>query len=154
MKESNKISVEVFILTGEWGDYNSRNILKFIGTSDKLGAVEISITNNKPVFFIDNTFVLDSSTKNCLRKETHLKNFNHQPVDAIYLNTQKELRDLTDKIHQSDITTYESDVDPLRRFLMEKSINSQMLVSGLADKKESITKFINPNIKQIGRAHV
>ena len=147
MKESNKISVEVFLLTGEWSDYGSKNILKFIGTSDELGAVEILITNNKPVFFVNKTSVLGELKKNYLRKETKLKNFNHQPVDALYFNTQKELRDLTDLIHQSDNTTYESDVDPSRRFLMEKSINSQMLVSGFADKKGSITKFINPNIK-------
>ena len=147
MKESNKISAEVLLLTGEWSDYTRKNILKFIGTSDELGAVEISITNNKPIFFVDKTSVLDELKKNCLRKETHLKNFNHQPVDALYLNTQKELRDLTDTIHQADVTTYESDVDPLRRFLMEKSINSQMLVSGISDKKGSITRFINPTIK-------
>ena len=147
MKESNKISAEVFILTGEWSDYSGKNILKFIGTSDELGAVEISIKNNKPVFFIDNTYILNPLIKNCLRKETHLKNFNHQPVDALYFNTQKESRDFTDTIHQSDVTTYESDVDPLRRFLMEKSINSQMLVSGIAEKKGSITRFRNPTIK-------
>ena len=50
-------------------------------------------------------------------------------------------------LHQSDVTTYESDVDPLRRFLMEKSINSQMLVTGVADKKGSITRFTNPTIE-------
>ena len=147
MKESNKISTEVLLLTGEWSDYTRKNILKFIGTSDELGAVEISITNNKPVFFVDKTSVLDELKKNYLRKETKLKNFNHQPVDALYFNTQKELRDLTDTIHQADVTTYESDVDPLRRYLMEKSINSQMLVSGIADKKGFITKFINPTVK-------
>ena len=147
MKENKKISTIVFLLTGEWSDYSGKNILKFIGTSDELGPVEILITNNKPVFFVDKTSVLDELKKNYLRKETKLTNFYHHQVDALYFNTQKELRDLTDIIHQSDITTYESDVDPLRRFLMEKSINSQMLVSGVAEKKGSITRFTNPAIE-------
>ena len=147
MKENKKISTDVFLLTGEWSDYSGKNILKFIGTSDELGPVEILITNNKPVFFVDKTSVWDELKKNYLRKETKLTNFYHQQVDALYFNTQKELRDLTDIIHQSDITTYESDVDPLRRFLMEKSINSQMLVSGVAEKKGSITRFTNPAIE-------
>ena len=147
MKENKKISTIVFLLTGEWSDYSGKNILKFIGTSDELGPVEILITNNKPVFFVDKTSVWDELKKNYLRKETKLTNFYHQQVDALYFNTQKELRDLTDIIHQSDITTYESDVDPLRRFLMEKSINSQMLVSGVAEKKGSITRFTNPAIE-------
>ena len=30
---------------------------------------------------------------------------------------------------------------------MEKSINAQMRITGLSEKKDSITKFINPTIK-------
>jgi len=147
MNENQEISADVFILTGEWLDYNGKNILKLIGTSDEIGPVEILITNNKPVFFIENTAILNPLQKNFLRKETKLKNFNHQPVDAVYLNTQKELVVLADSLSQSDIKTFESDVDPLRRYLMEKGINSQLKVTGNAEQKNSLTKFINPVIE-------
>ena len=149
MKENKKISTDVFLLTGEWSDYSGKNILKFIGTSDELGPVEISITNNKPVFFVERSAILDPLSKTYLRKETKLKNFNHQPVDALYFNTPKALSVLADTLHQSNITTYESDVDSLRRFLMEKSINSQMKITGVAESKNSITKFINPVIEPV-----
>ena len=149
MKEINKISTDVFLLTGEWSDYSGKNILKFVGTSDELGAVEISITNNKPVFFVERSAILDPLSKTYLRKETKLNNFNHQPVDALYFSTQKALGVLADTLHQSAIKTYESDVDSLRRFLMEKSINSQMKITGVAESKNSITKFINPVIEPI-----
>jgi len=147
MKENNKISATVFLLTGEWSDYSGKNILKFIGTSDELGAVEIIVTNNKPVFFIERSAIINPLNKSYLRKETKLKNFNHQPVDALYFNTKKELTSAVEDLNQTNATTYESDVDPLRRFLMEKSINSQMLVSGVAEEKDSITKFTNPVIE-------
>lgn len=147
MKENNKISATVFLLTGEWSDYSGKNILKFIGTSDELGAVEIIVTNNKPVFFIERSAIINPLNKSYLRKETKLKNFNHQPVDALYFNTKKELTSAVEDLNQTNTTTYESDVDPLRRFLMEKSINSQMLVSGVAEEKDSITKFTNPVIE-------
>lgn len=147
MIENQEISADVFILTGEWLDYNGKNILKLIGTSDEIGPVEILITNNKPVFFIENTAILNPLQKNFLRKETKLKNFNHQPVDAVYLNTQKELVVLADSLSQSDIKTFESDVDPLRRYLMEKGINSQLKVTGNAEQKNSLTRFINPVIE-------
>ena len=147
MNENQEISVDVFILTGEWLDYNGKNILKLIGTSDEIGPVEILITNNKPVFFIENTAILNPLQKNFLRKETKLKNFNHQPVDAVYLNTQKELVVLADSLSQSNIKTFESDVDPLRRYLMEKGINSQLKVTGNAEQKNSLTRFINPVIE-------
>jgi|WetSurMetagenome_2_1015567.scaffolds.fasta_scaffold06606_4 DNA polymerase II len=149
MKESKKISTGVFLLTGEWSDYSGKNILKFIGTSNELGPVEISITNNKPVFFVERSTILDPLSKTYLRKETKLKNFNHQPVDALYFNTPKALSVLADTLHQSNITTYESDVDSLRRFLMEKSLNSQMKITGVAESKGSITKFTNPVIEPV-----
>ena len=146
-KNTDKISTDVFLLTGEWSDYTGQNILKFIGTSEAFGAVEILISNNKPVFFVENKSLINPLLKNHLRKETKLKNFDHQPVDAIYLNTQKELITLADTLHLSEIKTFESDVDPLRRFLMEKNINSQLRITGIADQKKSITKFSNPTIE-------
>jgi len=146
-KNIDKISTDVFLLTGEWSYYTGQNILKFIGTSEELGSVEILISNNKPVFFVENKSIINPLLKNYLRKETKLKNFNHQPVDAIYLNTQKELISLADSLHQSEIKTFESDVDPLRRFLMEKNINSQLRITGITDQKNSITKFSNPTIE-------
>lgn len=147
MNENLEISIDVFILTGEWLDYNGKNILKLIGTSDEVGPVEILITNNKPVFFVEHTAILNPLQKNFLRKETKLKNFNHQPVDAVYLNTQKELVVLADSLSQSDIKTFESDIDPLRRYLMEKGINSQLKVTGSAEQRNSLTRFINPVIE-------
>lgn len=147
MKEDNKITAAVFLLTGEWSDYSGKNILKFIGTSDELGAVEIIVTNNKPVFFIERSAIINPLNKSYLRKETTLKNFNHQLVDALYFNTKKELTSAVEGLNQTDVTTYESDVDPLRRFLMEKSINSQMEITGVAEQKDSITKFVNPIIE-------
>ena len=146
MKTENKISTDVFLLTGEWSDYSGKNVLKFIGTSDELGPVEIIVTNNKPVFFVEKEAVFNPLIKTYLRKETRLKNFNNQPVDALYFNTQKALTVFAETIQQSNQTTYESDIDPLRRFLMEKSINSQMKITGIPEQKNSIVRFTNPNI--------
>ena len=147
MKSANKISLDVFLLTGEWSDYSGKNVLKFIGTSDQLGSVEIIVTNNKPVFFVEKDVVLSPLTKNYLRKETKLKNFNRNPVDALYFNSQKALSVFAETIRESNETTYESDIDPLRRFLMEKSINTQMKINGVPEQQKSIVRFTNPTIK-------
>ncbi len=143
----NNASVNIFILTGEWFDLQGKNILKLIGTCKEFGAVEILITTNKPVFFIEKNATPNPLIKTYLRKETRLKNFNHQPVDALYFNTQKNLNVFADVLHQSNITTYEVDVDPLKRFLMEKSINAQIKVTGNYEKQNSIIRFVNPSIE-------
>ena len=146
INSTKKISTDVFLLTGEWSDYSGKNVLKFIGTSSELGAVEIIVTNNKPVFFVEQGATLNPLAKNYLRKETKLKNFNNQPVDALYFNTQKALTTFAENCQQSNLKTYESDLDPLRRFLMEKSINSQMKITGVAEQRNSIVRFTNPTI--------
>ena len=146
-KNTDKISTDVFIITGDWSDFNGKNTLRLFGSSNEMGTVEIVVTNNKPVFFIENSSELNSKQNNFLRKQTKLKNFDHQPVDAVYFNTQKELIASTELVHQSGIKTYESDIDPLRRFLMEKNLNSQLKVTGTAEKINSFFRFTNPVIE-------
>ncbi len=149
MKAENQISTNVFLLTGEWSDYKDKNVLRFIGASNEIGTVEVIITNNKPVFFVESEEELNFITKTFLRKKTPLKNYNFNSVDALYFNEQKRLTELSDELDKLGKATFESDIDPLRRFLMEKSINAQMKITGAGEKRESLTRFINPSIESI-----
>lgn len=149
MKEEQQISANVFLLTGEWSDYKGKNVLRFIGTSYDVDTVEIIISNNNPVFFVESDRALEFSEKTYLRKKTSLKNFYFDPVDALYFNEQKKLIEFVDVLDKAGITTFESDVDPLRRFLMEKSINAQMKISGKIEKRGLITRFLNPFIEPV-----
>lgn len=149
MKAENQISTNVFLLTGEWSDYKDKNVLRFIGTSNEIGTVEVIITNNKPVFFVESEEEFNFTAKTFLRKKTPLKNYNFKSVDALYFNEQKRLTELADELDKLGKTTFESDIDPLRRFLMEKSINAQMKITGAGEKRESLTRFINPSIESI-----
>jgi len=128
-------------------DSRGSNILRFIGTSAELGPVEINITNNKPVFFIERDTVLENLDTPYTRKEVELKSFAGNEIDALYFNTQGDLRKAADLLHQNEITTYESDIDPARRYLMERFINAQIKVTGRTGKKDSLTSFTNPKIE-------
>ena len=128
-------------------DSRGNNILRFIGTSAELGPVEINITNNKPVFFIERDTVLENLDTPYTRKEVELKSFAGNEIDALYFNTQGDLRKAADLLHQNEITTYESDIDPARRYLMERFINAQIKVTGRTGKKDSLTSFTNPKIE-------
>ena len=123
------ISAKIFILTGEWQDSNGKNILKFTGTSNELGTVEIKVSNN-PVFFVERDSLVVRLNQPLQRKEVELKTFSGKPVDALYFNTQRDLKIVAEDLHQNNVTTYESDLDPARRYLMERFINAQVLVTG------------------------
>jgi DNA polymerase II len=146
MPLSSKTSAKVFILTGEWLDVRGKNLLRYIGTSDELGLVEITFSNN-PVFFIENKSVITHLSVPYNRKEVELKNFENKKVDALYFNTQRDLKTAAEELEGIAIRTYESDVDPARRFLMERFINAQVQVEGKFNKTKNLTSFSNPKIE-------
>ena len=121
------------------------------GTSETLKPVEIIINNYRPVFFVEKEFDLSESGTNFFRKSSRLKSFSGKPVDAIYFNTQRELKNASENLNSRNIRTYESDIDPVRRYLMEKNINAQCIVEGEHRLKETadfqMLSFINPKIK-------
>lgn len=146
MPDTKKTAARVFILTGEWQDVRGRNTLKFIGTSDELGTVELIFSNN-PVFFVEHKSVIENLSVPFNRKEVDLKNFDEKKVDALYFNSQRDLRTAIEEIESKGIKTYESDVDPSRRFLMERFINAQVLVEGVYEKKKNLISFTNPTVE-------
>lgn len=148
MKNTSEHTANIFILTGEWSDRRGNNVLRFIGTSKEYGAVEIIITNNTPVFFIKREVTGLNLNVPFTRKEVKLKSFSGDDVDALYFNTQGDLKKAADSLHQNNIVTYESDVAPSRRYLMERFINAQIKVTGRDITKGSLTCFTNPVIEQ------
>ncbi|MCB9208557.1 MAG: DNA polymerase II [Ignavibacteriales bacterium] len=144
MNNSKPSFIDAFLFTDEWNDFNNRNSLIFWGTSDE-GTVKL-IFKNKPVFFVDHSAQNFNLQFSHLRKQTKLKSFSLKPVDAIYFNTQDELLRAEENLLSQNIKTYESDVIPTKRFLMEKGINAQVKIEGKFSKQENALVFHNPKI--------
>lgn len=146
MTRSKNKTTKVFILTGESQDIRGRNILRFVGNSDDLGTVEL-IFFNKPVFFVEDISDISNLTVPYIRKEVELKNFDEKVVDALYFNTQRDLKTAAEELEKMGIRTFESDIDPARRFLMERFINAQVKVEGICSQKNNLASFTNPKIE-------
>ncbi len=143
--------IKVFLLTTAWKDTRGRNILFLYGTTENSKPVEIVISNFKPVFFVEKECDLKENSSKYYRKNSKLKSFSGKSVDALYFNTLRELKAAAENFRSDNFRVYESDIDPVRRFLMEKNINAQCLVEGEYKLKESINSqvlsFYNPKIK-------
>lgn len=140
-------SYDIFILTSEWRDQKGRNVILLFGLSNEIGPVEIIIDRIKTVFFIDRNVQLPAMNIQYERKEVQLKSFNGNEVDALYFFTNYDLKQAAELLHKSNITTYESDIDPVKRFLMERGINAQLRVTGEAIEKNNLTLFHNPKVE-------
>jgi len=141
------MGINAFIFTDEWNDFNNRNSLIFWGISDE-GNVKLIFTN-KPVFFVDHLKQNLNLQYSHLRKQTKLKSFSLNPVDAIYFNTQNDLLRAEESLRSQNIKTYESDIIPTKRFLMEKGINAQVKIEGKYTKQDNLLVFHNPKITPV-----
>lgn len=142
-------STNVFLLTSEWQDARGKNILIFYGISDESIPVEFIISNVKPVFFIDRNASLDGLSIRFLRKNLNLKSFTGVDVDVLYFDTMRDLKKASEYCKSKNLLTYETDVDPARRFLMERFINAQVNLSGTGVTRGKIISFLNPQIKPV-----
>ncbi len=140
-------SINIFILTSEWQDVRGKNILQFYGISDDSIPVEFIISTVKPVFFIDRKASLEGLTVRYFRKNLKLKSFSGVDADVLYFNTMRELKNAAEFCKSRSILTFETDVDPARRFLMERFINAQVNLSGESITRGKIISFLNPKIK-------
>ena len=93
--------------------------MKYYGRSPKLGPVEVIIDNFKSCFFIPSTTDLPDLNSKFDRKSVEMKSFNDEPVDALYFSSQKDCRNAADQLRMAGIKTFESEIKPDERFLME-----------------------------------
>lgn len=134
-----------FILTSSWEDTETNHLLKFFGTL-KSGPFEIHITNFKPLFFVDRETKIPSGPK-FERKKVELKNFSGIDVDALYFKTQKDLYETRDLLKQKGIRTFEADIRPPERFLMEHFINGEVEIEGECEETAGTIYFKNPSLR-------
>ncbi len=140
-------TVKAFILTGEWQDIHGKNVLKFMGVTENPRPVEVLITNVRPVFFIRRSDADTGIKAPHKRKSVKLKNFAGEDVDAVYFNSERDLRTAAEELDKNGIKNYEADVDPVRRYLMERFLNAQIKITGNASYEGKLTRFTNPKIE-------
>ncbi|MDR3668671.1 MAG: 3'-5' exonuclease, partial [Ignavibacteriaceae bacterium] len=138
---------DVFLLTDGWSDVQGKNVLTFWGISNETGPVEIRISNSYPLFFVSREAVITGLNIPYTRKNVLLKDFNSESVDALYFNTQRELLSGADFLRRAKIPIFESDIDPARRYLMERYIYAQVSLTGEEIKEGNSSVFINPIMK-------
>ncbi len=140
-------TIDLFLLTGEWRDVNGKLLLRFYGISPGEGTVEVIVDNQQPVFFISRTARLPDPLAHVRRKEVELRTFAGDPVDALYFPTQQALRRAERILRDAGIPTYEADIQPDRRYLMERFIHAGARITGKMMVNGQLIGFRNPKFE-------
>jgi DNA polymerase-2 len=135
-----------FILTSHWNDTRDGLELSYY-CSDNESPFLIKFTQQKIVFFIPRKAIFDPINVKFERKAGKLKSFSHDEVDTIYLNQYKDLSEVKAYCEKNGIRTYELDILPPERFLMERFINGNIEIQGEQRVDDGFKTFVNPQIR-------
>jgi DNA polymerase-2 len=137
---------EGYILTRECRESNGRHGLHYIGVA-RDGPFEIVITTNRPLFFIPRTMALPRGLVHAERRPVDLASFDGSPVDAVYFRTQNDLYRARDRLKAQGTPTFEADVRPEERFLMERFIYGGVEFEGDYRQVDGMRQFVDPKMR-------
>jgi len=138
-------SLSGFLLTRSWRDTpQGIQLVYWVSTPD--GPAKVVIENQQAVCFIrrDNQIKLPNTIQ---RKAVKLKNFEHDAVDALYFQQQRELNKLRDHLAYDKTQLFESEIKPTERYLMERFITASLTINGQAKQRDAYLEYINPQLK-------
>ncbi|MCH7960404.1 MAG: DNA polymerase II, partial [Candidatus Hydrogenedentes bacterium] len=135
--------LEGFLLSRNWRDTSAG--LEFeLWAATEHGPARILITGQESVFFIDRA--LDAAPSDARRAELALTSLSGAPVDGLYFRDHRRMRQASETLRRAGTSTYESDVKPLDRFLMERFVRGGITIDGEARDRGAYVEFRDPGI--------
>lgn len=132
-----------FLLTAHGVDSKGRHELHYFGRAS-FGPFEIIIDKERPLFFVERQAKIKPLGLSFERRPLELKNFSGQLMDACYFNSQSDLYKVKD---EGAVRTFEADVRPTERFLMERFIKGYVAFSGEFFEENGVRVFRNPQMR-------
>lgn len=122
------------LLSRQQYDVNGQCYIELWFKSD-VGAIKFT-SPQQALFFVkqDNThdckILLQQAGIRCEFKELELTTFDHKQVTAVYFNSLRGFRFAKKCIEQNNIETFEGDIRVVDRFLMERHVRSEAMLTG------------------------
>lgn len=137
-----------------YSDYSTEGESTFVKLFGRLESGESFVTLNtiEPYFFIEeNDFEKNKKLMSKYKIEpSKLNTFNNKKIVRISHPSQTELNKLSSFLHEKGIDTYEADIRPHLRFIIDNNLLGSIEIKGESETAERIDKvYRNPEIKPI-----
>ena len=137
--------VSGFLLTRSWRDTPTGSSLVFWVSTDN-GPVQVIIEDQKSVCFIRRGNEINLP-RGATRKAVKLKTLQHEDVDALYFNQQRDLNQFREHLSYDKTLLLESEIKPTERYLMERFITASLEIIGEPTQRNGYLEFKNPSLK-------
>jgi DNA polymerase II len=140
-------SIRCFLLTCSYRDINGHFEITLHGaTEDGLALVAV-VDSFRPLFFVSRS-TPESTTSDCAeRRSLELASLYGEPVDCLYFATLAAARDTAQRLRSGGARVYESDVSPLWRYLMERSVKGGFVCEGDFVRRGTVLTVRNPRVR-------
>lgn len=142
-----------FIVYPDYTTMDNKNYIQLFGRLEN-GESFVCLMDFKPYFF-----VLESQEKQIMRilkeqelkaeiQKTNLTTFNKEKVIKISSENQETQNKITKALHTEEIETFEADLRPPTRFVIDHNFLSSLEISGDYESSERINRiYKNPELK-------
>jgi len=135
-----------FLLTQDWQDTAGGCVATFWGKGDE-GAFALRV-RVRPVLFVAQGMAVPEDLSVAERRSLPLRNFQRQPVEALYFLRQHDLLAARDRLREMGLPVFESDIGPADRHLMERFIHASCTFAGTAQAADGFRLYDQPRMQR------
>ncbi len=142
--------LEGFILSRHWTD-RAAGLQLEIWLSAESGVVRVVIDGEYSLFFVEQDQVdkaqrLLAAQSGWEEKPLSLRSFSGATVSGFYFNSRKAASRAKEQVSAAGIEIFESDINPVERFLMERFVRGSMRVRGSLNTLKNYSEIHNPRV--------
>ena len=137
----------LFLLTHNSHYAHNRFEIHLWGVSAEGIRAKIVIDNFRPLFFVPRSTPKHLTGAATERKQLSLKSMDNTDIDCLYFKTHSSCQQHALFLRDKGIRTYESDIYPIERYLMERMVRGGFSVSGKPYQKKGLIIYQNPRIR-------
>jgi len=135
------VTLDALLLSREWRDADDGVEIVLWGRA-AAGPVKARLTRQEAVMFV----LEGTPTRAGRRVARSLATLGGDPVEAVYFRSQRALLDERDRLRGGKHATFESDVKPSDRFVMERFVTGAMRLSGPSRVRRGVIELENPRV--------
>lgn len=136
-----------FLLTHGYRDTGGHFEITLFACSKEGNPVKIVVDNFRPLFFVPRNTPQNLTTTASVRRELELLSLDGTPVDCLYFATYSQYMECARSLRESGIKSFESDIHPVERYLMERGVKGCLSLTGASRMLRGLEIFHNPHVR-------